>query len=221
MKRFKPVVASLLSVAVLAACGGGGGASNDNSVSPNEATAKYIGTWTTAGCFESGTINDATTQALANTKETFVFTRLSGTKLSVANITTVYASSDSACSGTPLGTIESTGATQSSYTSGSFGVKSSNGENSLTIDGTATVSNLTVDQITSVASSLTNFASKATVTAGSGNRFTFQAGDFGASTSKSIARVAGNELTVGVGSGATYPTVLDVTNSIKYIKATQ
>lgn len=213
MKSYKLTIASVAVLGTLVACGGGGGDSQ-----PTDQASKYVGEWKT-NCFSQSTIKDATTQNDANVTHSVKLTRVDNTTLTFAYTYGVYASTDKKCEGAQLGTIESTGLNSDSLDSGGFGVRASNGINQVKIDGTSTLGNDTVDQFTETRPALTSsLGANATVTVGTGNRFTFNTADFQANTEKNIAAATTKQFTLGVPHPTEYPTALGTTAAYIYLK---
>lgn len=208
-------MASLALLGTLAACGGGGGTTD-----PADRAASYEGEWQT-GCYPLSIVKDVVTQENTNVKRAVTLTRVDNTNLTFAYAYTVFASDDTQCAGTPLGKIESTGLNSAGATTGTSGVRASNGINSVKFEGTATVDGKTVDQFSEIRPALASiFGSNATVTAGTGNRFTFNTADFQAKNSKNIANLVATQFTLGEPNATAFPTALGTTTAYIYSKVT-
>jgi hypothetical protein len=214
MKNLALPIALAAVMATLTACGGGGG---DTTPAQTDYTTKYVGTWKT-GCYATGIVKDATTAGNANVTDTITLTRVDGSNMTAAFVKTVFASTDTSCTGAALGTIERTGLSGGAYSAGASGIKSSNGPNKVTIDGTAKVDANTVEQITTDYPALTNaLPSTSTTTAG---RISINLANFQAAKAKNIVFQAGNKLTLGQSDESAYPTVLGTTSGYIYTKQT-
>ncbi|MEY4447953.1 MAG: hypothetical protein RLZZ433_968 [Pseudomonadota bacterium] len=213
MKNLALPIALAAVMATLTACGGGGG---DTTQAQTDLTTKYVGTWK-SGCYATGIVKDATTAGNANVMDTVTLTRVDGLKMTATFVKTVFASTDTSCAGTALGTIERTGISGGAYTLGASGIKSSNGPNQVTVDGTAKVDVNTVDQITIDYPALIPGLTIGTTTAG---RISINNADFQANKEKNIVFQAGNKLTLGQASVSAYPTVLGTTSGYIYTKQT-
>jgi len=217
MKNLALPIALAAVMATLAACGGGGGDST-----PADYTSKYVGTWK-SGCYTTGIVTDAATAGNANVTDTVTLTRVDGSNMTAAYVKTVFASTDTACAGTALGTIERTGISGGAYTLGASGIKSSNGPNKITVDGTAKVDVNTVEQITIDYPALIPGLTSGTTTTG---RISINNANFQATKEKNIVFQSGSKLTLGQAnvitttSAAAYPTVLGTTNGYIYTKLT-
>ena len=220
MKYYAFTIAMATAMAALTACGGGGGGGADST--PPDYTSKYVGTWK-SGCYTTGIVIDAATAGNANVIDTVTLTRVDGSNMTAAYVKTVFASTDTACAGTALGTIERTGISAGAYTLGASGIKSSNGPNKITVDGTAKVDVNTVEQITIDYPALIPGSTSGTTTAG---RISINNANFQATKEKNIVFQSGNKLTLGQAnvitttSAAAYPTVLGTTNGYIYTKLT-
>lgn len=210
MKNYASTAALVAVIATLAACGGGGGDST-----PPDFTTKYVGAWKT-GCYTTGIVKDASTNGNANVTDTVTLTRVDESNMTAAFVKTVYASTDTSCAGTALGTIERTGLTGGAYAAGATGIKSSNGPNKIKIDGTAKVDTTTVEQITTDYPALTNSLSSTTTT--TAGRITINLADFQAAKEKNIVLQTGNKFTLGQASVSAYPTALGTTSGYIYTK---
>lgn len=217
MKNCKLHIAVTALMATLTACGGGGG---DNT--PSDYTSKYVGTWK-SGCYATGIVKDATTAGNANVTDTITLTRVDGSNMTAAYVKTVFASTDTTCAGTSIGAIERTGINAGAYTLGASGIKSSNGTNKITVDGTAKVDVNTVEQITLDYPALIPGSTTGTTTAG---RISINIADFQAVKEKNIVLQTGSQLTLGQAnvvsttSASAYPTALGTTSGYIYTKVT-
>lgn len=217
MKNLGLTFALTAVMATLIACGGGGG-----DTAPADFTTKYVGTWK-SGCYTTGIVKDATTAGNANVTDTITLTRVDGSNMTAAYVKTVFASTDTTCAGTSVGTIERTGISSGAYTLGASGIKSSNGPNKITVDGTAKVDVNTVDQITLDYPALIPGSTSGTTTAG---RISINIADFQAVKEKNIVFQAGSKLTLGqasvitTSSAGAYPTALGTTSGYIYTKLT-
>jgi hypothetical protein len=216
MKHDAFTIAMTTVMVTLTACGGGGDST------PTDFTTKYVGTWK-SGCYATGIVKDATTAGNANVTDTVTLTKVDGSKMTAAFVKTVFASTDTSCAGTALGTIERTGIGGGAYTAGASGIKSSNGPNQVTVDGTAKVDVNTVDQITIDYPALIPGSTTGTTTAG---RISINNADFLATKEKNIVFQSGSMLTLGQAnvitttSAAAYPTALGTTSGYIYTKVT-
>ncbi len=214
MKNLVLPIALAAVMATLAACGGGGG---DTTPAQTDYTTKYVGTWK-SGCYTTGIVKDAATAANANVTETITLTRVDGSNMTAAFVQAVFASTDTSCAGTALGTIERTGLAGGAFSAGASGIKTSNGLNKITVDGTTKIDVNTVEQITTDYPALTNtLPSTGTTTAG---RISINLADFQAVKEKNIVFQTGNKFTLGQSSASAYPTALGTTNGSIYTKQT-
>jgi len=215
MKNLALTFALTAVMATLTACGGGGG-----DTAPADFTTKYVGTWK-SGCYTTGIVKDATTAGNANVTDTITLTRVDGSNMTAAYVKTVFASTDTTCAGTSIGTIERTGINAGAYTLGASGIKSSNGTNKITVDGTAKVDVNTVEQITLDYPALIPGSTTGTTTAG---RISINIADFQAVKEKNIVLQTGSQLTLGqanvVSTTSAYPTALGTTSGYIYTKVT-
>ena len=211
MKNYASTTVLVAVIATLAACGGGGGVDS----TPPDFTTKYVGAWKT-GCYTTGIVKDASTNGNANVTDTVTLTRVDESNMTAAFLKTVYASTDTSCTGTALGTIERTGLTGGAYSAGETGIKSSNGPNKIKIDGTAKIDTTTVEQITTDYPALTNSLSSTTTT--TAGRITINLADFQAAKQKNIVFQTGNTFTLGQSSVSAYPTALGTTNGYIFTK---
>lgn len=212
MKHHALPIALAAVVATLTACGGGGGGGT-----PTDFTTKYVGTWE-SGCYTNGIVKDATTAGNANVTDAVTLTRVDESNMTAAFVQTVYASTDTNCAATPLGTIERTGLSGGAFSAGASGIKSSNGPNKISVDGTAKIGADTVEQITTDYPALTNtLPSTGTTTAG---RISINLADYQAAKEKNIVFQTGNKFTLGQSNASAYPTSLGTTNGFIYTKQT-
>ena len=197
------LASALCSAFILSACGGGGGGSSADDSGPID---KYIGTWKGA-CDTRGDIYQSVDGRTTSVIDSVKFSKLTATTANVALTTTVYGNSDTACTGTPLGSIVKTGLSTNSETSGATGITSSYGQNVWTYDANVTLAGgQKVDQLTYSESKLSAL-SNATLTAG---QIKINTANFPADTGKSIAYFVDANTVVfnGNDTAAGYPTVL-------------
>lgn len=193
---------------ILTGCGGGGGSSS-NTVSPID---KYVGSWKNS-CYQSNDIFQASDNQQAHAVDTITLAKLSDTTANIAIRTTAYAASDSTCSGSSIGSVVKTGETTGSESSGASGVTSSYGQNLLTYNAEATLSDgKKVDQFTFAQSKLSNIS--AIITAG---QIKLNTADFSATTVKSIIYSLSASKIV-FNSNSSYPTVLDEDGTTTFTK---
>jgi hypothetical protein len=189
-----------MATALLSACGGGGSSSGADAID------KYIGTWK-GTCDTRGDILQSVDNKTTNAVYSVNISKLSATTANVAVTTTVYGNSDTACTGTPLGSIVKTGLNTNSETSGASGITSNYGQNVWTYDANVTLAGgQKVDQFTYSESKLSANAN-ANITAG---QIKINTANFPAETGKSIAYFVDANTVVfnGNETAAGYPTVL-------------
>jgi hypothetical protein len=215
MKNLGLPIALAAVMATLTACGGGGG---DTTPAQTDLTTKYVGTWL-AGCYQSFDVTDLKTSAPTYLTDAMSFKSKDNKTLTVTYTGTVYASTDTTCSGTPLGKVVNEDKAQVGIVLSSAGIESSNGPNTVTIDGVAKVGDLQVDQVSvKFVAMSTSLGANATLSAGSGNRFKLNVSDFGEQLGKSIFYLKDNKLTIGEFDSSKYPTVLPANNTSIFIK---
>jgi hypothetical protein len=205
-------------VAVIASLTAGGGGSGDSTPAQTDLTTKYAGTWL-AGCYQSFDVTDLKTSSPTYVTDAMSFKSKDNKTLTVTYTGTVYASTDTTCTGTPLGKIINVDKAQVGIVLSSAGIESSNGPNTVTIDGVAKVGDLQVDQVSvKFVAMSTSMGAKATLSAGSGNQFKLNVADFGEELGKSIFYLKDNKLTIGEFDPSQYPTVLPTDNTNIFIK---
>ena len=214
MKTYASTTALVAVIATLMACGGGGG----NASAPPDNTSKYEGTWL-AGCYQSAEITDVKTSEPTYMTDAFTFNRKDEKTLTYVYTGTVYASTDTTCAGTPLGKVINVDKGQAGIVASSAGIESSNGPNTITIDGTAKIGDLQVDQISVKFMAFSNaLGTNATLIAGSGNQFKLKVSGYGERSGKSILYLKDNKLTLGELDPDKYPTVLPTDSVSIFIK---
>lgn len=212
MQNSKFLWAASLTCALLTACGGGSDATDAPATTPasTDYSTKYVGTWKSA-CEQNSDITDLTTNGGANATQSMTLTRTSDSALRGTLTITVYASTDTSCTGTALGTLVWSDTDTSSVSQSASGISSGSGV-SFTIDGQTTLGGKTADKITSKIGALApGLGSNATMSMGS--KFSISTADFLAVTWKDLAYLNGSTITAGddSGSATAYPTALDTT----------
>jgi hypothetical protein len=195
---------ALILIVSLAGCGGGGGDSAPDY------TTKYVGSWKTE-CATTGLITDATTNQDAYSIDTFEFKRESDKVFKAAVTTQVFASTDTNCALTSLGSIVTNGVGGNGTVSQSATGITTGASMTLTIDGQTQIDGKTIDKVSVTTEALTNYPANTRITVGTGNRFTLQMADYQASTGKDLLYVNAGSIWAGDGSGGSnteYPTAL-------------
>lgn len=212
MQNSKFLWAASLTCALLTACGGGSDATDTPATTPasTDYSTKYVGTWKTT-CDQNSDIFNLTTNTWGvNTTQSMTLTRTSDSALRGTFTTTVYASTDTSCTGTALGTIVWND-NDTSVSESASGISSGSGV-SFTIDGQTTLGGKTADKITfKIGALATTNGNNSTLTAT--GKFRISSADFPADTWKDLAYLNGSTITAGDGSGTStaYPTALDTT----------
>jgi hypothetical protein len=219
MKYYVLTSAFAAVIATLTACGGGsGGSGSDSTPAQTYLTTKYVGTWL-AGCYQHFEITDLKTSEPTFVTDAMTFKSKDNKTLTVTYTGTVYASTDTTCTGTPLGKVITEDKAEKGIVLGPAGIESSNGPNTVTIDGVAKVGDLQVDQVSvKFVAMSTSMGANATLSAGSGNQFKLNVADFGEQLGKSIFYLKDNKLTLGEFDPSIYPTVLSTDNASIFIK---
>jgi hypothetical protein len=207
------LASALCSAFILSACGGGGDGSSADNSGPID---KYIGTWKGA-CDTRGDIYQSVDGRTTSVIDSVKFSKLTATTANVALTTTVYGNSDTACTGTPLGSIVMTGLSTNSESFGASGFTSSYGQNVWSYDANVTLAaGQKVDQVSYSESKLSANAN-ANITAG---QIKFNTAVFAARSDKVIAYFV-NSNTIVLNSNTAnegYPTALDQNIYTTYTK---
>lgn len=212
MKFHASPIALAAVVATLTACGGGGG-----ETPQIDFTTKYAGTWE-SGCYVSSIVKDVS-GSNTHVKDGIVLTRVNENNMTAAYAITVFAASDTNCAATPIGSIESTGLIGPSYTAGADGIKSSNGLNRIKVDGTATIGDKQVEQITLDFPPLTSSPSGNTVVLA--GKIAINLGDFQNGKRMNVIFLSENTFTLGKASATAFPTALGTGNESIFTKKAQ
>ncbi|MBT0569585.1 hypothetical protein KIK84_04560 [Curvibacter sp. CHRR-16] len=212
-RNMKNHIATIFAISVLAACGGGG---DSSSSSGTDNVSKYVGTWKTA-CWTSSIYKDTSnSNASAYLTRTFVISKASNSKLSVSVTDTVYASTDTGCTGSVEATITRTGQNTGTFTSNSTSITSSLGENSFTYAGVASITGASGADNFDVVSAALSSTSNATFTVGN---ISLNSSDFTGGSAKTALYLSGSTLQLGQSTGNTnYPTALNTTASAIFTK---
>jgi hypothetical protein len=165
------------ATALLSACGGGGDSSGADAID------KYVGTWKGI-CDTRGDIYDTADDKTTSVIDSVKFSKLTATTANVETTTTVYASSDMTCTGTPIGIIVKTGLDTNTLALNASGISSSFGQNIWTYSNNVILAaGQKVDQINYTESKFSS-ADKATLT---GGRVKLNTTYYGAESLKLIA----------------------------------
>jgi hypothetical protein len=195
MSHTKHITLAVMASATLAACGGGGTSTPDAAAT---AATPYVGTWKTA-CDQGMARVDSAGSAYLKGYRTIVVTASSANTLVFNMVDKDFATTDTACSGAVIATIESSA--------------------TVTIDAAATIGGQTVDKMTYVNAGASKLVSgNVTMTSGFPsvltqiNGYYYIAGTFRADPAqKGLIRVNSNQMFLddGTGTASVYPTGMD------------
>ncbi len=181
----------------------GGG---DSATPAASNVAKYVGTWQ-SGCFTDARFIDAANgNGKAYVKNSFVAKENSGTVLGLSVTQTVYAATDSTCSGAVQATVTRTGLSDSSFSTSAATktMTSGYGANTLTYLGALVLSGKATDKFDFSISKLSSFNSTTTL-----GTIQLNTADFPAGTGRETLYLEGTKLTMSHGSSPTAdPTAL-------------
>jgi hypothetical protein len=206
---------STFTVALLTACGGGG---SSTATPETDYVSKYIGTWKTA-CWTASIYQDTsvTPSASAYLTRTLAITKTSGSMISFSSTDTVYASTDTTCSGTVQAQVVKTGLNTAGYSTSvaTKTVTTSFGLNTGTYAGTVALGAVTGDKMDMVEAPLYS-NNNTTLSMGT---ISFNTSNFAGGSGKGAMYLSGTTLTMGTGATAsTYPTALQTHASGIYTK---